>query len=341
MLANLFSICVIVSSVRFFSLILDCLPAGAKSSHRRSFVHVLSCLLGPKPVAHYSSHATYCHFAMPSESSISRLNESNYYKWKMLMEALLVQRGLLEYVDGSKPKPTGSPNSKPVKDFMKRLAEAHAEIVLHVETLQLTHVRKLLKPSIVPVVLLRASCCATNFSCSASPMRNLFRLGLLKCTALHSSCKKLVWMSLMKISSCPSPLASCRPMNHSLFPSTPLHLTSSHLIMSSHTSWMKKLDSCMDVTQLLTQQISQCSLLRLSAKVEHLSWILLVFIVERRVIIRVVAPRPTLVQVLHLKVLAMHSSWTMCAFARREVLEIEPWRSKHTSTCIPHKASSI
>ena len=32
MLANLFSICVIVSSVGFLSLIPDCLPAGAKAS---------------------------------------------------------------------------------------------------------------------------------------------------------------------------------------------------------------------------------------------------------------------------------------------------------------------
>ena len=52
-----------------------------------------------------------------------------------------MRRGLLEYVDGSKPKPVGSPNSKAIKDFMKRSAEAHAEIILHVETSQLTHVR--------------------------------------------------------------------------------------------------------------------------------------------------------------------------------------------------------
>ena len=78
--------------------------------------------------------------AMPSESSISKLNGLNYYKWKMLMEALLVWRGLLEYVDGLKPKPVGSLNSKAIKDFMKRLAEACVEIVLHIETSQLTHV---------------------------------------------------------------------------------------------------------------------------------------------------------------------------------------------------------
>jgi len=78
---------------------------------------------------------------MPSESSISKLNGSNYYEWKMLMEALIVQRGLMEYVDGSKAKPVGSLNSKAVKDFMKRSAEARAEIVLHIEVSQLAHIR--------------------------------------------------------------------------------------------------------------------------------------------------------------------------------------------------------
>ena len=80
-------------------------------------------------------------FLVIQQHAASTLNsESNYYKWKILMEALLVWRGLLEYVDGSKSKPVGSPNSKVIKDFMKRLAEACIEIVLHVETLQLTHV---------------------------------------------------------------------------------------------------------------------------------------------------------------------------------------------------------
>ena len=56
------------------------------------------------------------------------------------MEALLVRKGLLEYVDGTKSTPLGSPNSKAVKDFMRKKAEAHAEIILHVEIPQLSHV---------------------------------------------------------------------------------------------------------------------------------------------------------------------------------------------------------
>jgi len=46
----------------------------------------------------------------------------------------------MEYVDGSKAKPVGSPNLKAVKDFMKRSAEAHMEIILYVEVSQLAHV---------------------------------------------------------------------------------------------------------------------------------------------------------------------------------------------------------
>ncbi|KAG0701305.1 hypothetical protein DFH29DRAFT_786349, partial [Suillus ampliporus] len=49
-------------------------------------------------------------------------------------------RGLMEYVDGTKTMPLGSPNLKAVKDFLKKQAKAHAEIVLHVETSQLSHV---------------------------------------------------------------------------------------------------------------------------------------------------------------------------------------------------------
>ncbi|KAG2138038.1 uncharacterized protein EDB93DRAFT_1090823 [Suillus bovinus] len=77
---------------------------------------------------------------MPSEN-LSKLGENNYYEWRMLIEAVLIRRGLMDYVDGSKTMPLGSPNSKAVKDFLKKQAEAHTEIVLQVETSQLSHVR--------------------------------------------------------------------------------------------------------------------------------------------------------------------------------------------------------
>lgn len=57
------------------------------------------------------------------------------------MEAVLIRRGLMDYVDGTKTMPLGSPNSKAVKDFLKKQAKARAEIVLQVEISQLSHVR--------------------------------------------------------------------------------------------------------------------------------------------------------------------------------------------------------
>jgi hypothetical protein len=78
---------------------------------------------------------------MPSDNSFSKLDEANYYEWRMLMEAILIRKGLKEYIDGTKKIPLGSPGSKAIKDFVRKQAEARAEIVLHVETSQLSHVR--------------------------------------------------------------------------------------------------------------------------------------------------------------------------------------------------------
>jgi hypothetical protein len=78
---------------------------------------------------------------MPSENAFPKLDGNNYYEWRMLMEAVLIRKGLMEYVDGTRAVPLGSPNSKVVKDFLKKQAEARAEIVLQVETPQLSHVR--------------------------------------------------------------------------------------------------------------------------------------------------------------------------------------------------------
>jgi hypothetical protein len=77
---------------------------------------------------------------MPSDS-FAKLDGNNYFEWKMFMEAMLTWRGLMEYVDGRKTMPLGSTNSKAVRDFSKKQAEARAEIVLHVESSQLSHVR--------------------------------------------------------------------------------------------------------------------------------------------------------------------------------------------------------
>lgn len=70
-----------------------------------------------------------------------KLNEGNYADWSMMMEALLVRKQLWEIVNGEKTRPTGSDNSAPVRAFIRKQAEARAEIVLHVESSQLPHLR--------------------------------------------------------------------------------------------------------------------------------------------------------------------------------------------------------
>src|SRR5882762_5721986 len=60
----------------------------------------------------------------------------------MLMEAVLVRKQLWEVVNGERERPMGSENSAAVRSFVRKQAEARAEIVLHVETPQLPHVQK-------------------------------------------------------------------------------------------------------------------------------------------------------------------------------------------------------
>jgi hypothetical protein len=54
-----------------------------------------------------------------------------------LLKALLIRKGLWDVVSGDETLPNGSPNTKPVRAFRKRQAEAGAEIILHVEPSQL------------------------------------------------------------------------------------------------------------------------------------------------------------------------------------------------------------
>ena len=67
------------------------------------------------------------------------LNESNYAEWLLYMRSTLIKKGLWKVVEGSETRPLGSPNSKAVKAFECHQAEAHAEIVLHLEPSQLLH----------------------------------------------------------------------------------------------------------------------------------------------------------------------------------------------------------
>jgi hypothetical protein len=109
------------------------------SPRRRSSSVIIAETVTPAPIVPLA-YITYPYLVMPLDS-FAKLDGNNYFEWKMLMEATLIRRGLMEYVDGTKTTPLGSPNSKAVKDFLRKQAEARAEIVLHVETSQLSHVR--------------------------------------------------------------------------------------------------------------------------------------------------------------------------------------------------------
>jgi hypothetical protein len=71
-----------------------------------------------------------------------KLDGTNFAEWSIMMEAWLVKKGVWEVVDETETKPMGSPNSKPVKTFTRRQAEARSEIILHVEESQLAYVRE-------------------------------------------------------------------------------------------------------------------------------------------------------------------------------------------------------
>ena len=77
------------------------------------------------------------------KSGIIKLNEENYGDWSMMMEAVLVRKQLWDIVNGEKVKPLGSDNSTAVKSFVRKQAEACAELVLAVEGSQLPHLRNM------------------------------------------------------------------------------------------------------------------------------------------------------------------------------------------------------
>ena len=56
---------------------------------------------------------------MPSES-ITKLNETNYDTWSLVMKALLVRKDLWDIIDGSEPRPPAIPIQKPFGLMRKR-----------------------------------------------------------------------------------------------------------------------------------------------------------------------------------------------------------------------------
>ena len=73
--------------------------------------------------------------------SFDKLNDSNWGQWKMFMKAVLVKKNVWEVVSGDEMLPNGSPNTKPVRAFWRKQAEAIAEIILRVEPAQLSFIQ--------------------------------------------------------------------------------------------------------------------------------------------------------------------------------------------------------
>lgn len=78
---------------------------------------------------------------MSPTENFDKLTDGNYFEWKIYMEALLIRKDLLDYVDGTKRHPGGNEGSVKVRAFHRKQAEARAEIILRVHPSQLAHCR--------------------------------------------------------------------------------------------------------------------------------------------------------------------------------------------------------
>jgi len=69
-----------------------------------------------------------------------KLNNKNYEIWAVLIYAILMHKGLAEVATRESPMPTTGPNSTAGKAWNCKNTEAHAEIILVVETDQLAYI---------------------------------------------------------------------------------------------------------------------------------------------------------------------------------------------------------
>jgi hypothetical protein len=77
---------------------------------------------------------------MPSTGDFRKLDGMNYVEWAGMMEAWLVKKRVWGIVSGDETSPIGGENVKPVKAFLRHQTKACAEIILHVNELQLAYV---------------------------------------------------------------------------------------------------------------------------------------------------------------------------------------------------------
>jgi hypothetical protein len=74
------------------------------------------------------------------KSRFEPLDEGNHHVWKKFMKATLIKKGVWEIVDGTVTRPLGSVNSAAVRSFLRKQAEAIAEITLNVSASQLAFI---------------------------------------------------------------------------------------------------------------------------------------------------------------------------------------------------------
>jgi hypothetical protein len=76
---------------------------------------------------------------MTESKGMLKLTADNYEVWRVLMEAVFTRKNVLDVAVGTTLWPTTGPNSKAVKDWDQKSAEARAEMILAVEINQLAH----------------------------------------------------------------------------------------------------------------------------------------------------------------------------------------------------------
>lgn len=70
---------------------------------------------------------------MSEKVGVMKLNNTNLEVWSILMLALLTRKGLQDVATGITPMPTTGSNSQAGKAWTRKNAEAHVELILHVE----------------------------------------------------------------------------------------------------------------------------------------------------------------------------------------------------------------
>ncbi|KAG1729320.1 uncharacterized protein EDB91DRAFT_1034411, partial [Suillus paluster] len=74
-----------------------------------------------------------------SKLAFEKLNDMNYAKWSMQMEAFLDEQDLWDVVNSTETKPNLGPNAKATKTFVHKQQLTKAKIILHLSTSQLPH----------------------------------------------------------------------------------------------------------------------------------------------------------------------------------------------------------